>query len=650
MNFAIAKKFAKKNLKANRSLLIPFVISSGIMLMLFNIMASLLDNQYVRTRHEMLLTFMILGLAVIAILAVIFVLYSTNFLIKRRNKEFALYGILGLEKKHIRKIISLEYLVLFALIGLMAVIGGYVFGQLTFLGVNKLMRDVSGGLMDFPFSLKAFVMTMVALVVLYIITVARSTVGIYLSTPATLLRKGHSGEGEPKSRYLLTIIGFASLAAGYIMALTIKGVLSALSYFFIAVGLVMLGTYLLSISFSIIVLKALKKRKSYYQPVHFLNVSGLLYRMKSNAVALASITILSTAVIVTVSTTAAIYGNIQTMATNAYPRAYQARYYGKVNKENYKTVEKNMAQYVYDTAKDPQHIKNVYKAFNMSIYCQENGNKFTSYKEGAKPCYLEVTELNGYNQLFHKKVTLQDNEVLMNTNVEKKLPKTIILKDKSYKVKPVSDNLLGQYGVDAYGIVVKDVDTMLTISDDIKIRQGADKMVNARVVPEMNWDLEGESNEAFYTKLKKNNHNFSVYTRQEYLKSVYELNGGFLFLGIIIGIVFLTGTILITYYKQMSEGYEDRDKYQVMKKVGLSDRLIKKTSASQVVWMFFAPLIVASIHCLVASKIIFELLQMFAITRYMQYGIYFIAVLLVFMAVYFIIFKLTSRAYYRIVQ
>ena len=198
MNFAIAKKFAKKNLKANRSLLIPFVISSGIMLMLFNIMASLLDNQYVRTRHEMLLTFMILGLAVIAILAVIFVLYSTNFLIKRRNKEFALYGILGLEKKHIRKIISLEYLVLFALIGLMAVIGGYVFGQLTFLGVNKLMRDVSGGLMDFPFSLKAFVMTMVALVVLYIITVARSTVGIYLSTPATLLRKGHSGEGEPK--------------------------------------------------------------------------------------------------------------------------------------------------------------------------------------------------------------------------------------------------------------------------------------------------------------------------------------------------------------------------------------------------------------------------------------------------------------------
>ena len=166
----------------------------------------------------------------------------------------------------------------------------------------------------------------------------------------------------------------------------------------------------------------------------------------------------------------------------------------------------------------------------------------------------------------------------------------------------------------------------------------------------MNWDLEGESNEAFYTKLKKNNHNFSVYTRQEYLKSVYELNGGFLFLGIIIGIVFLTGTILITYYKQMSEGYEDRDKYQVMKKVGLSDRLIKKTSASQVVWMFFAPLIVASIHCLVASKIIFELLQMFAITRYMQYGIYFIAVLLVFMAVYFIIFKLTSRAYYRIVQ
>lgn len=650
MNFAIAKKFAKKNLKANRSLLIPFVISSGIMLMLFNIMASLLDNQYVRTRHEMLAVFMILGLVVIAILSVIFVLYSTNFLLKRRNKEFALYGILGLEKKHIRKIISLEYLVLFTLIGLMAVIGGYVFGQLTFLGVNKLMKDVTGGLMDFPFSLTALLMTMVALVVLYIITVARSTVGIYLSTPATLLQKGHSGEGEPKSRYVLMIVGFASLAAGYIMALTIKGVLSAVSYFFIAVGFVMLGTYLLYISFSIIVLKALKKRKSYYQPVHFLNISGLLYRMKSNAVALASITILSTAVIVTVSATAAIYGNIQTMASNAYPRTYQVKFYGKVNAENYKIAQEKMTKFVYNTAKDPKHIKNVYTAFNMSIYCQEKGNKFTSYQEGARPCYLEVTELNGYNQFYHQNATLKDNEVLMNSNIKKKLPDTIIIKDKTYKVKPVSDNLLGEDGVDAYGLVVKDVDTMFTISNDVKIRQGSEGMVTARIVPEMNWDLEGESNEAFYAKLKKSNHNYSVYTRQEYLKSVYELNGGFLFLGIIIGIVFLTGTILITYYKQMSEGYEDRDKYQVMKKVGLSDRLIKKTSSSQVVWMFFAPLIVASIHCLVASKIIFELLHMFAITKYMQYGIYFIAVTLVFVIVYFIIFKLTSRAYYRIVQ
>lgn len=365
MNFAIAKKFAKKNLKANRSLLIPFVISSGIMLMLFNIMASLLDNQYVRTRHEMLAVFMILGLVVIAILSVIFVLYSTNFLMKRRNKEFALYGILGLEKKHIRKIISLEYLVLFTLIGLMAVIGGYVFGQLTFLGVNKLMKDISGGLMDFPFSLTAFLMTIVALVVLYIITVARSTVGIYLSTPATLLQKGHSGEGEPKSRYVLMIVGFASLAAGYIMALTIKGVLSAVSYFFIAVGFVMLGTYLLYISFSIIVLKALKKRKSYYQPVHFLNISGLLYRMKSNAVALASITILSTAVIVTVSATAAIYGNIQTMASNAYPRTYQVKFYGKVNAENYKIAQEKMTKFVYNTAKDP----NILKMFILPLIC-----------------------------------------------------------------------------------------------------------------------------------------------------------------------------------------------------------------------------------------------------------------------------------------
>ena len=227
MTFSMARKFAFQNLKANRLLEVPFVLSAGIMLILFNIMASLINNNYVQTRHDSLPTVIAMGAIVVGIFTFIFVTYTTNFLLKKRNKEFALYAILGLEKKHIRKIISIEFFVLFSMIAVVGIVGGYIFGQLTFLGLNRLMHDVSGRLMDFPFSSIAMLLSLAIIAVLYMITVLRSSYRIYLSTPIQLLSKQHSGEGEPKSRWIISVIGLITLSAGYYIALTTKGSLSS---------------------------------------------------------------------------------------------------------------------------------------------------------------------------------------------------------------------------------------------------------------------------------------------------------------------------------------------------------------------------------------------------------------------------------------
>lgn len=261
MNKKIAHKFALKNLRAHRLVYLPFILSSGIMLMVFNIMASLSANTYVRERHASLPTVINIGIVIIGLLTFIFLLYSTNFLNKRRNKEFALYGILGLEKRHIRKIIFLELLIAFVIIGVIGLIGGYIFGKLSFLALNKLMKDVAGGLMDYPFSLKAMTETILLLLLALLTSLFATSLKIYNSTPVELLADQKSGEGEPKSRYILMVLGFVLLLSGYYIAITTQGILKSLGYFFLASLIVMLATYILFMSFSVIYLKRQKEKK-----------------------------------------------------------------------------------------------------------------------------------------------------------------------------------------------------------------------------------------------------------------------------------------------------------------------------------------------------------------------------------------------------
>ena len=654
MSFSMIKKFAIQNLKANRVLEIPFVLSSGIMLILFNIMASLISNNYVRTRHKSLPDIILIGMFILAIFCLVFVQYAVNFQLKKRNKEFALYAVLGLEKKHIVKIISTEFLILFTAIWIMGTIGGYIFGQLCFLFLNFLMRDVSGRLMDFPFSFTALFNTTILVVALYFISIIRTGFGVLVSTPMELLEKGHRGEGEPKVKIVVMLSGFALLTVGYGIALFVKGLLSSMLYFFVAVVTTIIATYLLYITFSVFVLKLQRKNKNFYTPKKFLSISGLLYRMKGNAISLASISILSTGVILSLSTTVAIYSNYVKLGGSIMPREYSIEA-GSEHIGN-EDMAKKLQSLVESSVSEGSMIKDEYTIFETNTAVTKVGDEIAKYKgDGiADPVFVIAGDLNGYNARTHQNIELGDDEILLCENKKNKIGDILKIGDRDFKVRKIDGIISPDFSaMDVYSIIVKDLDALDFVR---KALDGSD------ITCSVYWDVDGVDDKEYKDTLLKlrdaikselkgdGSSMYGVSSRSEIITQRYEVNGGFLFLGVLVGIIFLTGTILITYYKQISEGYEDREKYQIMKKLGLSDKLIKKTCASQIGWMFYAPLIIATIHCIVASKIIFRLLGLFGVGDVLLYVICLAAVIAIFAAVYSIIFGLTSRGYEKIVE
>ena len=659
MKWGMAFGFAKRNLHANRLLEIPFVLSIGIMFLLFNIMVSLLSNQYVLTRHADLPSVIQFGVVIVAIFTFIFVMYANGFLMKRRNKEFALYGILGLEKKHIRKILFIEYFALFICTLIIGIIGGYIFGKITFIALNYLMKDTAGSLMDFPFSKTASVSTAVLAFILFVITLIRNNIKIYLATPVELLGNQHKGEGEPKNRYLFLLLGFILLGAGYVIALTVQGILSSLVYFFSAALLVLLGTYLLYISFSIFILKLQRgNEKYYYKPTHFLSVSGLLYRMKANAVSLASVSILSTGVLITLSVTAAIYSTIQKTVDYVMPRDYSLSPDEIVTTENKDEIEHILYTAANQGLEVSNGIEDDYISYGYETAANRVGNELTVVKSGQaeKPYFMIVRDLASYNKRTHQQIELKENEILMCANQKNILDlDEIKIGDITYTIHKVPNFIPSTYAVESYGIIAKDFTVMKKIGEVLQIKNFDNGEYYApNITASLNWNLKANvvdkvkyfATQSTYAK----QNSFDFETREETIKKAYELNGGFLFLGVLIGIIFIVGTVLITYYKQINEGYEDRDKFQIMKKVGLPDQLIHQTSNSQVLWLFLAPLAIAALHSLVASKIVSQLLGLFAVNSYMEYAQMLVAVIGIFSIVYFVIFRLTSRAYYRIVH
>ena len=663
MKSKMASKFAFKNMKANALLLTPFLIASSIMGTLFFVMASLGQNQYIEKNHEYIAMLIQFGIFIVGIFTFIFILYANSFLAKRRNKEFALYGILGLEKKHIAKIISIEYILNFLTVSFFSITGGFVLGKLAFILLNRITKNMTAKIMDYNFSSSSAILTLIFLGIIFVLIYLTMVFKIGKSTPIELLSKQKKAEGEPKSKFILGTLGFIILCVGYYLSITSKGSIKSFGRFFPAVFAVIIGTYLIFIAFSILVLKLLKRNRNlYYKAKHFLSISGMLYRMKSNAVSLASIALLSTSIIVTLSTTFTINSSIKELTDALNPNDFRLSSIITGNNKdalnNGEERKNEILKLLNKVLKEDEKIKNLtVKKTIMNPVINENGKITPLGKRSELASFLIIETLEDFNKNNNTNYTLNDDEVLYSTNSKNlKNYDSMEFAGKNYKLVKVKDLYPRNIAADGMIIIVKDNEIFIKMLEEYT-PDIEDNLIEYFL--EFNFDLDSTDKETFYTRLQKDYNLFaetnkisrdSYSSKAEVEAFAYEVNGGLLFFGMIVSLIFITGTVLITYYKQISEGFEDKQNYQIMKNVGLPDSIIKKSLRVQILWIFFLPLVVATIHSLFAFPILYNILGGLGFQSIRVFAISFATIVLGFSVIYFIIYSITSRVYYKIIK
>lgn len=659
MKSKMASKFAFKNMKANALLLTPFLIASSIMGTLFFVMASLGQNHYIEKNHEYIAMLIQFGIFIVGIFTFIFILYANSFLAKRRNKEFALYGILGLEKKHIAKIISIEYILNFLTVSFFSITGGFVLGKLAFILLNRITKNMTAKIMDYNFSISSAILTLIFFAIIFILIYLTMIFRIGKSTPIELLSKQKKAEGEPKSKFILGTLGFIILCIGYYLSITSKGSIKSFGRFFPAVFAVIIGTYLVFIAFSILVLKLLKRNRIlYYKAKNFLSISGMLYRMKSNAVSLASITLLSTSIIVTLATTLTINSSIKDFTNSIHPKDFYLSFSVTGNNkdilENGEERKKEILDVLNKVLKEDEKIKNLtVKKTMMNPVINENGKITPLGKRSELASFLIIETLEDFNKNNNTNYTLNDDEVLYSTNSKNlKNYDSMEFAGKNYKLVKVKDLYPKNIAADGMIIIVKDNEIFIKMLDNYNEKQ-------LKYNLDFNFDLDSADKEAFYSRLQTDYNIFvqqkdvfshSLSSKAEVDAFAYELNGGLLFFGMIVALIFITGTVLITYYKQISEGFEDKQSYHIMKNVGLPDSIIKKSLRVQILWIFFLPLVVATIHSLFAFPILHNILKGLGFQSIRIFAMSFATIVLSFSVIYFIIYSITSRVYYKIIR
>ena len=670
MKSSLTLKMAWRNLIAYKQFNIPFIISSSLMGMLFFVGASLLDNDFVRSRHEELVMVMGFAVVIVGIFSVVFMTYANKLISKQRGKELALYGILGLEKRHINGIMLMEQNICFAVIALISLLGGRVFGKVTFLLFNKITGAGGVPLMKYPVTTLPILLTAGMLFVAYLYIALRGVGKIYKSSPIELMSSSKKREGEPKNRWILLVLGLIFTGGGYFVALTTEGTIATLTVFFGAVIAVIIGTYLLFISLGTFVLKALRRRRRYYyKPENFLSISGMLYRINSNGLSLGSIALLSTSIILTVAMTSMAYFQVDKIVEASLPDDQQISRGISVDEELYKDstpLKENIENKIYDNVKGDETIENLrFFRSSMSTIDLDKGVMKPVYPPGSPKAkeykdlnvmYVVFIPLEDYNKIVGKDYKLKSDEVIIDRGYSDigKIDSFELAGSKRKVAHKFEGNIGGNVAVESATIVVPNFDDFLK---DVEYYAVSDIEINGEKVSQMNYTLNGvwhvANKQADYDK-RIQNAGWDDYvfheSRESTRKIIMEFNGGFFFIGILIGSIFLIGAILIMYYKQISEGLEDRKNYEIMAKVGLPDKIVRKTTRRQILWIFFLPLAVAVMHCIVASKIVFQLMRLFMVKEVWFFAENLGIVTGGFVVLYLLVYLVTSKIYYRIVS
>ncbi len=598
-----------------------------------------------------------LGTIIVGIFAVVFLFYTNSFVIKRRKKEFGLFNVLGMEKRHLGIVLIFETLYIALISIVLGLACGIILDRLMYLIIARILHADYGA--TFFISWKSILITLALFAVIFLCIYLFSFIRVQICQPIELLKGENTGEKEPKTRHIMAIIGALCLAAGYICAIFTRDTVAVLELFFIAVILVILGTYFLFTAGSIALLKWLKKNKKYYYKTnHFTSVSGMTYRMKQNSVGLASICILFTMLLVTISTTTSFMVGRDDMIAHKYPYdiIVQANTTPNENSALIGDINSLLAESGLTTEKE---ITCKY----LPLQALQNGNEITVKKEPNinTPIIFVVFTADSYNNITGENKTLAENEILINENNLKYEYNTVKFLDKEYSVKEkvgafVNDNFLAN-GVsqvlDGMYVVVSDDSVLNDIYSQYQNSYG-ENATSIQLSYGANLKDNDEKQVAFYetlnNMLQEKNYNARASVRAAQADRYMSVYGGLFFLGVYLGVLFLMATILIIYYKQISEGYEDKKRFEIMQKVGMSYAEVKKSINSQILTVFFLPLVMAGIHVAFAFPMINIIMSKLALLNTKLFALCTLGCFVIFSVIYIVVYLLTAKVYYRIVK
>ena len=671
MHKGIFSRLAKQNIRNNKSTYIPYMITCIFCIAMIYMMEFLRDcptlDQAVRQADEVRMI-VFTGEIVVEIFCIIFLIYSNSFLMKRRQKEIGLYNILGLERNHIGIVMFLETII--TSIGSLAggIAAGIIGSKLALLLLLKLLHIPS--VLGFYISVKGIFTCLFMFGIVFLMILFLNLAKIHLSRPVELLRGNNTGEKEPAAKWLMALIGFICLGAGYYLAVTTESPIKAITIFLLAVILVMAGTYLLFTAGSIVILKFLRRRKSfYYKTGNFISISGMLYRMKQNAIGLASICILSTGVLLMISMTVSIYFGMNDIMLNRYPYDVDMSV-TSISEDECQTAIEAFEKAIADN-KVPveKSVEEIY----LDIVCSKNGDQIlikptNTIRNSDSVLVLSLLNQAEYERLTGISANLNDGEIFAwyPSAVQKD---SVTVDETEFTVKKWLDKNPLTCGEDAVSdnavLVVTDEDfkkfdemrtemykgvSSAPAGEDLTLHLGlditgseTDKIDFGTLVMEVVKDLKKNGG------LSENSWITSGIRQQEY-ESYYADNGSLLFIGIFLGSLFLMGTAMIIYYKQISEGYEDQKRFEIMQKVGLSRREVRSSVRRQILMVFFLPLLMAMLHIIMAFPMIRRMLLLFGMTNTKLFIGCTAGTVLIFAVVYGLIYLMTARSYYHIVE
>lgn len=671
MNFGFYPKLALTGIRKNGRLYVPYLLTCICMVMMFYIIAFLSMNEGVGAMQggETLQAMLSFGYYIMGVFSLIFLFYTNSFLIRRRKKEFGLYNILGMGKWNIARILVWESLIVTAV----SLAGGLLCGVLFSKLAELVMVRMLGGQAAFNFTVdfSCIAQTVVLFAAIFLLILLKALRQIHVSNPVELLHSENVGEKPPKANWLVALVGAVLLGTAYVLAVTISDPISALVWFFVAVLMVILATYLLFIAGSVVFCKLLQKNKRYYYKTnHFVSVSSMMYRMKRNGAGLASICILSTMVLVMISSTMCLYIGAEDNLRSRYPRNIVVDTYS-IEESQTSQVHTAVASALEEAGLQAENELH-YRYLDVAGYFDGaqvifDQNKIPDFGMSGYSSVrqLFIVPLEDYNRLMGTNETLEKNEVLIYTTKDSYDYDTITMEGcDTLRVKKVVTEFEDN-GVDTMQVIssvflfVPDFDTMEQIFDAQAEIYGdnrsykhdyygfdlsCDDATQVAVYDKINTKL------AELSGLENLPPRITVECAAKERADFYGLYGGLLSLGVLLGSVFVLGAVLIMYYRQVTEGYEDQDRFDILQKVGMTKREIRKSINSQMLTVFFLPLITAGVHMAFAFPLISKLLMLFGLSNIGLLVAVTVGCYLVFSLFYVLVYAATSRAYYGIVS